>query len=1033
MDKVFENTDVSYSIKDRQILLINSRMVGTEIEAVSQQQKPVFGKVTDSSGSPLPGVSVVVKGTTTGTITDSNGNYSLPNVAADATISFSFIGLKTQEIAVAGKTTLNIKMQEEIVGIEEVVAVGYGEQRKGNLTGSIATVKSDQLIVAPLASITNTLAGRLPGLVSIQRSGLPGADNASLSIRGFGNALVIVDGIEGNFNNIDANEVESISVLKDGAASIYGSRAGNGVILVTTKRGKMEKPTITFNTSQTFQSITAMPKMTSAGQWAEVQTETWLQQGKPVSQVPYTQEQIQKYYDGSDPLQYPNTNWYNVLIREWSPQQQHNLSIKGGSDRIKFLGFLGYLNQETIWKKSGGDYKRYNFQSNIDAKILDNLSLQLDVASIVEDRNYPHRDQTGTASGTIWQDFWNMYPIYPSSLPDTTKIPFTGMGNALALSNMDNGYNNTDNQNIKGTLSLSYNFNSIKGLSAKALVNYSKNYSTNKVFYKPLKFYTYDYASKIYSLKGALFSKAGLSQSNNQDRALTGQFSLNYDHIFGENHHLTILALYEAIDYKSNWISAGRVDYLTPAIDQLFAGSTKGMSNNGAANEMGRKSYVGRLNYSFKDKYLVESTLRADASAKFPTSKRWGYFPSLSLGWRMSQENFLKNVQSLDNLKLRASYGSSGNDAVGNFQYLSGYNYGSTYLLGSAIQQGLVSTGLANPNLTWEGIQVYNCGIDFSMWKGKLYGEIDAFYRERTGIIGTRTTSLPSSFGAVLPPENVNSMNNRGFEINLGNRGNFRDLNWDISGNISWSRSKWMHNDEPSYTDPDQERIYKVSGRWTDRRFGYLSDGLFTSQAEIDALQFDQDLQGNKTLRPGDMRYKDVNGDGKLDWKDQVEIGKGTEPHWMIGFNTNLNYKNFDLSALFQGAMGYYTYIANDNGILLNSVPMFNSRWTEANNNSNAFVPRRGGNATNNYLNSDHYYKKAGYLRLKTLSIGYTISKKWLEKANISHLRIYAAGTNLLTFDKLKEFNLDPESPSGKLGSYYPQQKTITFGAIISL
>ncbi len=1021
---LFSGTDVVYKVDGRQIVLLPSKELSN-----AEQQKKVSGKVTDSSGSSLPGVSVVVKGTMLGVITDVGGNYSLSNIPENASLQFSFVGMKAQEVKVGTQKTINVVLTEETIGLQEIVAVGYGTQKKQTVTGSIASVKGEQLAATPMASAVNTLAGRLPGLISVQSSGRPGADVAALSIRGFGNALTIVDGVEADINSIDANEIESISILKDGASSIYGARAGNGVLLVTTKRGGNEKPVITFNSSQTLQGITAMPKRVSSGQYTEMESETWLQSGKPAATVPYTQEQIQKYYQGNDPL-YPNTNWYDVLVRNWAPQQQHNLSVRGGSDRIKYYGFLGYLDQESMWKKSGGDYSRYNLQSNIDAKITEELSFQLDLASTNEQRRFPYGTQD-PAAGSIWEHLWSDLPIYPASLPDPTKIPFTGInGQTNILSNSDLiGFSNSDNQNIKGTIALNYNLKAVKGLSAKVWVNYNQNYYADRIFVKSGKYYTYDPASKIYSLAGTIGGlQAQLSQNKSQSRNITEQISVNYARVFAEKHNINLLFLYEAIDYKNDYMSAARINFLASSIEQLFGGSTVGMSNYGAAAEMGRKSYVGRFNYRFKNKYLLESSIRADASAKFPSNRRWGYFPSVSLGWVASEEGFMKEIKNLDNLKIRTSYGESGNDGVGNFQYLSGYAYGQTYILGAGPQQGLVSTGLANPYLTWEKIKIYNVGMDFSFWKRKLYGEFDVFYRERKGIPATRIATLPSTFGAGLPPENINSLNDRGFEFKTGTSGSLKELYWDVSANISWSRAKWDHFEEPVYTDPDQERIYKRSGQWTDRVFGYLSDGLFTSQKQIDDLTFDQDGQGNKSLRPGDIRYKNVNNDSKLDWKDAVLIGKGTTPHWMLGFNINLKYKNFDLSTLFQGAMGYYTMVS----LPRNSVEFYDNRWTTANNNPNALVPRLGGAATNGFT-SDFYLKKAGYLRLKTLSVGYNLPSKWLDQVKFKQIRIYVAGTNLITFDKLKKYGTDPEAPSGYSGLYYPQQKTVTLGVNVSL
>ncbi len=1033
LKQLFEKDGINYSITMNNLILINpsaSQLKSIPNETlIGQQQKSVSGKVTDSPGGTLPGVSVVVKGTTTGTITDSNGNYSIPSVPENAILQFSFVGMKMQEIIVDGKTTINVQLVEDAIGLEEVIAVGYGTQKKGNLTGSISSVKSEKLTVAPVASTANALAGRLPGLISQQSSGKPGSDAASLSIRGFGEALWIVDGVESNFNNIDPNQIESISVLKDGSASIYGSRAGNGVILVTTKRGKDQKPTISLNSSYTLQGIVAMAQPVSAGQYAELESEKYINQGKT---APFSTEQIQKYYSGTDP-QYPNTNWFKETVRDWAPQQQHNLSVRGGSDKIKYYGFFGYLDQESMWKTNGGNYGRYNLQSNIDAKITDNLSMQLDLSSVVENSKFPNRTQNAGIN-SLWQDLWNSLPIYPASLPDPSKNSYAngqGVGSIKLISNYDiAGYNKNYSQNLKGTFILNYKIKPIEGLSAKVFLNYMQNYQDVNEFSKPYDFYTYDVASEKYALAGSLGTQAKLTVQKYGLRNMTGQLSLNYDHTFGTDHHITALALYEAIDYKTDYLLAGRDKYLTPAIEQLFAGAVETSQATGTATEMGRVSYVGRLNYSYKDKYLLETTLRADASAKFPSDQRWGYFPSVSLGWRLNKEGFMENIRAFDELKIRGSYGSSGYDGVGNFQYLAGYQFDGQWLIGSSTQQGLRSTGLANPYLTWEKIKIYNLGTDFSLWKRKLFGEADVFYRELSGIPATRILSLSNTFGASLPPENINSQNTRGFEFSLGTSGEKGDLSYEVSGNVSWSRSKWDHFEEQNYTDPDQIRILQSSGKWTDVWYGYKSDGLFTSQDEISNLKYTYPA-GNASLKPGDIKYVDVNNDGKLDWKDQVDIGNGTVPHWMVGGTINLKYKNFDFSSLFQGAFGYNSYIVLQHGGINYSEVLYDLRWSEKNNSANAFVPRLGGSTTNDFI-SDHFYKKAGYLRLKVLSVGYNVPKNLISKYNLQELRIYFAGTNLLTFDKLKDYKVDPEAPTGNAGYYYPQQKTITFGVNLS-
>ncbi|HUH46126.1 MAG TPA: SusC/RagA family TonB-linked outer membrane protein, partial [Arenibacter sp.] len=823
-------------------------------------------------------------------------------------------------------------------------------------------------------------------------------------------------------------QIESVSVLKDGAASIYGARAGNGVILVTTKRGNFQKPTISFNTSLSAQGVTKILRPGSSGQIAEMQRERHIQSGLDPDTAPWTKEAIDKFYAGDDPG-YLNTDWYDHTFRDWAPQQNHDISVRGGSEKIKYFGHFGYSKQETMVKTNGGDFQRYNVQSNVDADITDRLKISLDFAATFKDRNLPVRGMGN--GGHFWQDYYRTMPWYPAQLPDPTKVPWGGIdvGSIATVSNIDlMGYNRSNDKNIRGIASLTYDFATIKGLQAKANLNYTAGDAYSKNYMKPIDFWTYNPATEEYT-NAAFFDQSNLSESINRNSVFTQQFSLNYNNIFADKHRISVLALYESIDYKSNYFTASRTNLLTPLIDQLFMGSTTGMGNNGSANEMGRMSYVGRFNYSFDDRLLLETIFRADASAKFPSDNRWGYFPSLSLGWVVSREKFMENQEVVDNLKIRTSYGQSGNDAVGNFQYLSGYSTRGSVLFDEGQLNGLYITGLSNPFLTWERMNIYNSGVDFSLWEQKLYGSIDVFYRDRDGIPATRITSLPSTFGSSLPPENINRLSDRGFEFSLGTTLKSDDFSYDISGNISWSRSKWTYFEEPEYQDPEQKRISKRSGEWTDRVMGYVSDGLFTSREEIDALDFVyESLGGNSTLQPGDIKYKDLNKDGVLDWKDQKEIGQGSFPHWTYGFNSILQYKNFSLTTLFQGAFGYSTDV-NITGY--DNEKMYELRWTEANNDPNALVARLGGASSNGYT-SDYRLRSTSYIRLKTASLAYQFPNRIIDKLGVESLRFYVAGTNLFTISTLDKYGVDPEVQSGSL-MVYPQQRTVSVGLNLSI
>ncbi len=996
------------------------------------QNITVVGNVQDEKGEPIIGATIQLKGSSIGTVTDIEGNFTLRDVPSNGVLVFSYVGYSTQEVPVNNRKTIDVILKESFEALEEVVVVGYGTQKKINLTGSVATVTAKELTVAPIASTTNALSGRLPGLITKQERGLPGSDGATLSIRGFGSPLIIVDGVEASFNNIDASEIESISVLKDASAAIYGSRAGNGVLLITTKRGIISKPKFTLTSSYTVQGPTYLPKLCNSGQQTELEREAHLNSGQPEETAPWTQEEVDLFYAGTDP-DFPNTDWYSLAARDWAPQQQHNLTVSGGSEKIKYFGFLGYLDQQSIFKNNGGEYQRYNVRSNIDAEITDRLNVQFDLSTIIENRDFPWRGDEGANS--VWDEYWGSRPYFAGELPDKSKIAYAGLGGAVSLPAITNskisGYRRTDSQNIKGSLTFNYKFNFLDGLSAKAFINYDRSYSFFKMWDWLVDSYSYNYSNDTYT-QHTTKSNRGLTYNDSKSLSVTGQASLHYDKIFSEDHHITALALFEIIDYNNNWIQAFRDGQKTFLLDYAFAGSLANQKVNDGASEMGRTSYVGRVNYDYKSKYLLESTIRIDQSAKFRKDVRTGVFPSISIGWRLSEEAFLKeSIPSIENLKLRASFSQMGNDAVGNFLYLAGYRYGETYLIGSNATAGLVATGLPNPFLTWEEMTIYNIGIDFGLANRILYGEFDVFYRDRDGIPGTRSVSLPTTFGASLPVENLNSINTRGFEFTFGNEGRVNDFSWDISANISWSRSKWGFYDEPEYDDPDEIRLYKRTGKWTDINYGYKSDGLFTSQQEIDDLDFVYDeTQGNVALKPGDIRYIDTNHDGLLNWRDQVEIGKGNMPHWMGGINMNLNYNNFNLQALFQGAFGFTQKIVLIPGPVYSEL-VYNERWTPENNNRNAVLPRLGGANSNNY-DSDFNYKKSDYIRLKTLSFGYSLPKSFIQKANIENLRLYIAGTNLFTISGLNKYIIDPEGQSGNSGKYYPQSRTISMGLNLS-
>ena len=1025
MELIARQAAVSYVLKANHQVVLSLATVNQQKDVVK-----ITGKVIDDQGEGVIGANVMEKGTTNGTITNMDGEFSL-EVPNKATLQISYIGFNTQEIPVNGQKSFTIRMTEDTQSLDEVVVVGYGTQKKLNVTGAVATLKNEELVKSPVASTTNALVGRLPGLIAKQKSGQPGFDAADINIRSFGSALVIVDGVEQSFNNIDANEIESVSILKDASAAIYGARAGNGVILVTTKRGQSGKPNISFNGTLTSQSYTNFPEPVNAGQYATLFREAQINSGIPENQTKFSEEDIAKYFAGNDP-QYPSTNWYDEIMKKSALQQQYNLTIRGGTDVVKYYTFLGYLSQDGMFKGGNTGYRRFNVRSNLDVNLTSDLTFSLDLSAIKDDVRQSNRP---ASEEWFWMDFFDSTPTSHASFPDPTKVPHIGPGpfNAIINTHEDlGGYDKTYKNTLNGAFTVNYKVHPVPGLSAKLKLNYQQVSYDRKNWTKQNDIWDYDYATDTYTLYGKSMPTS-LKQEFHKNQVITGQFSLNYDRVINKDHAINGLALVEIIDYNNGNFSAYRENYVTSAIDQLFAGGTINQQANGSASVSGRASFVARANYAYQGKYLLEATARYDGSPNFPKDKRWGFFPSLSAGWRMSEEAFIKNnLTWIDNLKLRAGVSQTGFDSVGAFQYLTGYKFEGYNVLGGKEVPGLTTTGIANTNISWETMTLYNVGLDLSVLNNKLYSEIDVFYRKRDDMLGTRVVSLPNTYGATLPSENINSQSTRGFEVLIGHRGNFGEFSYDISGNVSWSRSKWIHYDEPDYTDPDDIRLKKKSGQWIDVYNAYKSDGLFTSQEEIDNLGYDMDGMGNTSLRPGDIKILDLNNDGEVDWRDASTIGSGGTPHIIYGINLNMKYKGFDLSVFAQGAADYYVQLQSGNinidGVRTPFKVIWNERWTPENNDRNAIIPRQKIGQTTNNWNSDYWYKNASYLRLKNLTLGYTFDKGLIRNLRMENLRLFVVGTNLFAINPLRKYGLDPETPDATRGWSYPVTKSVSLG-----
>ncbi|TNF45105.1 MAG: TonB-dependent receptor [Bacteroidetes bacterium] len=1029
-------------------------------------QLSITGTVIDEGGEPLPGVSIVIQGTSTGTITNIDGTFTL-SAPADATLLFSFVGMKTVVEPVNGRTTINVSMQPDAIGLEEVVAVGYGVQKKATLTGAIGNVKSEELLQRPVANTTELLQGQVAGLVTRQTSGLPGADGTTLSIRGFGNPLVLIDGIEGALAQVDPNDIESVSVLKDASASVYGARAGNGVVLVTTKRGSERKTQITYHGSVSFTKPTFLPKHVDATKWAEMLNETglksddyspahirWNAETKTLNNI-VTGEQFYGY------------DWSKALYRDWTPQQQHNVSASGGSQKVKYFISAGFTDQESTFKAGDFAFNRYNIRSNIDASITQNLSATVDFSYRIT-----NLDKANFDVEDMYNSLQTAKPVYPYVHEnDLERGTYSGFLQRSPYSqtfkDFSGSINNRDNV-IQGALELKYKFPMVKGLSAKARLTYEDAFAWDKTIAKPFDVWEYDQVAD--SQGKDPWVKRGTQNTNNlrvfssRSSLLLPLFSLEYENTFG-NHNVKGTLISETRTYKFTSLTGTRKDVLSYEAPYLRYASEEGKDNSEGTDESARSSIIGRLNYDYLGKYLFEFAMRADASAEYPPETRWGYFPSFSAGWRISEESFIRdNFNAVNNLKLRGSYGILGNDAVSSFDYLTGYTISTNfYIFGTTPVPIINSAGLANPNITWETMKISNIGLDGTLWDGLLGFEIDAFYRLRENILAQPTEQVPSTFGASLPLTNLNKRDNRGIEITLTHMNKIGNVSYDISPMFSWTRGKFVELDEdvlPVTGDLDAETLefnklwnarYVNEGQWDDRQWGFISDGFFMNQDEIDNYTINQDQNDNKTIKVGDIKYKDINGDNYIDWRDQQVIGKNGLPKMMYSLDMGANWKGLGLRMLWTGGSDYIVTFSGSAAAPFSneSIPLVEHYENRAilgtDADGKAFISNpddfklppvnmAGGNTPNNAKGSDFWTYDAAFVRLKNLNVSYTLPKQIFGNVGINNCVLYFSGTNLLSFSNLGIWkkSFDPEVP-GADNRDYPPVKTMSFGLRLTL
>ena len=1029
LDKALTNTDISYSLKDNYIVLNKA-----DKKDETQQTKKVSGVVLDNLGVPIIGAYVVVKDAVgMATITDMNGKFSL-EVDNNEKLLISYIGYITQEISILNKKSLNIILKENTKVLEELVVVGYGAQKKESLTGAVSAIRGDDLITTKNENVVNMLTGKLPGVQIKQNSMEPGSNNSNIQIRGMGSPLIIIDGMpRDNMAKLDANEIESISVLKDGSAAIYGVRAANGVILIKTKRGTDGKVEVNYSGTVGAQQLTAYPETLSGWEYMTLTNEHSKNKG---GDRIFSDDEINEYKSGEK----ESTDWGRSFVKDIALQTQHNINLRGGGKKVDYFVSFGYLNQGGHYKSNDLGYERFNLRSNVGVNITKDLRAEVLINGTMDAREAPNYP--------IWQ-------IHHGALMHIPTIPLYANGNPAYLQNVPgaynplamidkdiSGYQNNYTNLVQTAFELVYTVPFVKGLTARAKYGYDYYNWEQKHFKKEYTLYDYDKGTDTY-IGSKAWSPSVIRRNFEHKKVSLLQFMVDYRATFADKHSVSGLLLYEENTSEMDNFSAQR-EFSIDALDQLFAGNTTNQQATQNANNLwhrANKSLAGKFMYDYMSKYFAEFAFRYDGSSMFAPGKQWGLFPSVSAAWRVSEEGFFKNTEALsfvNNLKIRATYGRMGDDSAASYQYLSGYTYPSGgYVLDDAWVNAIKSKGAPNPDITWFTAENYNVGLDAEMWHGLLGVQFDYFTRKRDGLLAYKNLTLPGTVGIGLPQENLESDETKGYEVVLSHRNKINDLSYSISGNISYARTSWKYKERAesgnSYDNWRNNSTDRPNNIW----WGYGSDGQYTSMDDIWSSSI-QDGKGNSISRPGDYKYEDWNEDGIIDGNDIRPIATKGYPLVNYGVTLAAEYKNFDLSLLFQGASGMSVKYAEQMEFPLlwdrGGLAMFMDRWHMANPDADPQDPNTEwipGNfpSSTRYAQSNNYDREsefnvqnAAYLRLKNIELGYTFRNlKVVEKA-----RVYFNGYNLLTFTGL-EYS-DPEQPTGRTAAAYPFSITYNLG-----
>jgi TonB-linked SusC/RagA family outer membrane protein len=1019
LNRLFQNSNIQYQFIEKQIV-ITKKLQEDNVKTASKRDNQDFilnGSIKDEKGIPLPNANIIEKGTLNGTISDFDGNFSLvlKKDPDNAIIVFTYVGYITQEIPLKNRKSLEVTLVQEEASLEEVVVVGYGRKKKITVTGAVADIKTEKILETKTANLANNLQGRVAGLTINTRGGEPGADQVDIRIRGIGTTgntqpLFVIDGVpnRGSFERLNPNDIESISVLKDASAAIYGAQAANGVILITTKRGKKGKPSVSYDVNYSISQPTRRPNLMNAYQYL-----TWVDEVNERNNRPREfSDIIRQYRDGIiDQTQWGDTDWWDVATDEWTPQIQHAVNVSGGSENVQYFLSGQYLDQDAIYVGNAYGYKQYNIRSNIDAQINKNIKIGFDLAGRFGNTERP----TVSTDQLIRQIFVQRpfeFPYFENGL-----IRKTSNGNPISLTNGDSGNRDTKTKKFDSKFSLRWDLPFItEGLYVDTYATIDYYTTTRKDLSRPFDQWEFDEETGEYINLRFQTGNINLFQQFTEELNQLYHVKVGYDKTFGKHSISTFLA-YEQFQQEGEFFFASRQNLITDALPFLFTGEDENQNNGGRGFQNARQNYFGRLNYNFDDKYLVDMTMRYDGSSNFAPGKRFGFFPAASLGWRISKEDFFKSMW-IDELKLRASAGLLGNDRVNNFQFLQIYNVGNSYIFGEDPQRqnGLTPSTVPNPDITWETAQKYNLGVDFTLRKRLLAGTVDVFYERRSDILAPRNASIPVYAGLTLPDENIGETSNQGIEIQLNHQNRINDdFSYNISGQFSYARSKIIFIDEAENIPEWQRR----TGKPIDFILLYQADGIYNNQEEIDNSPSFPDAI------PGDVRIVDQNGDGVINEEDQILLDNSPTPRIVYGFSFGVDYKNLSLNLMFQGQAEAQTlYRPFD---LNQQSEFYTDRWRSELRTPNARFPGAFDTASSSFREvSTIWLRNNAFLRLRNVELSYTMGEKLLKPLNVNSCRFYVAANNpLILFDHVG-IN-DPESVSST-GWFYPQQFLLSTG-----